>query len=172
MLPQDVVDRVRGYIQHQGTKSPEALVELVAAGQAKLLDTVSSVGEARASVKPAPDEWSLRELMLHVIAAEDSVAGLIANLSGGAAYTPPERAIGMQRTDDGVTFAALLDELRTVNERALAAVRAIPASPDVSNKPPHPFFGPLHVREWAAFQRVHDEDHVQHAQKILAAIQA
>jgi hypothetical protein len=28
----------------------------------------------------------------------------------------------------------------------------------------------LNCKEWAAFQRVHDEDHVQHAEKILAAV--
>jgi hypothetical protein len=35
---------------------------------------------------------------------------------------------------------------------------------------PHPFFGELTAMQWAVFQRVHDEDHVQHVRKILAAV--
>jgi hypothetical protein len=174
-LPQDIVERVTSYIRHQGTKSPAALAELVEAGQAKLLEVVDGVNEARAARKPAPDEWSLRELMLHVVSAESGVAAMVAKLSDGsldaAAVTQErsQRMAGMTRPDDGVTFAALLDELRQVNERTLHAVRAIPENADRSAKPYHPFFGPLDVFEWAAFQRVHDEDHVQHAKKILEA---
>jgi len=176
MLPQDVVERVLSYIRHQGEKSPAALAELVEAGQAKLLDAVAGVDEAIASKKPAADEWSVRELMLHVVSAESGVAHVVGRLSVGAidaagsTKESSQRLIGVARPDDGITFAALLDELRTVNERTLAAVRAIPASADRSAKPHHPFFGPLDVFEWAAFQRVHDEDHVQHAKKILEAV--
>ncbi|MEX0750590.1 MAG: DinB family protein [Dehalococcoidia bacterium] len=175
MLPQEVVDRVRSYIQHQGAKSPAALAELVEAGQVKLLAALGDVDERRASTKPAPDEWSLRELMLHVVSAESGLTSMLGQLSAGtmdAAGVTKERSqrmIGMSREDDGATFAALLGELRQLNERTLAAVRAIPETADRSAKPHHPFFGPLDVFEWAAFQRVHDEDHAQHAQKILDA---
>jgi len=169
MLPQDVVERVRGYIQHQGAKPPESIAGLVAAGQAKLLDACAGIDEGRASRRPAEGEWSLRELMLHVITAEAAVATLLGHLSNGTSGTVPDRVLGMQREDDGATFAALLDELRETNARMLEAVRAVPPSVDLSRTPKHPFFGPLNAWEWAAFQRVHDEDHVQHAQKILAA---
>ena len=171
MLPEDVVERVRSYIQHQGSKSPDAIADLVAAGQLKLLDAIAGIDDERAACHPAEGEWSLRELMLHVVAAEGSVAGMIAKISAGEVLkaSDPKRAIGMQRADDGLTFGMLLEELRAVNVRTLDAVRAIPASADLDVKPPHPFFGPLNVKEWAAFQRVHDEDHAQHALKILAA---
>jgi hypothetical protein len=176
MLPQDVVERVLWYIRHQGAKSPAAIAELVEAGQVKLLGAIAGVDERTASKKPAPDEWCLRELMLHVVSAESGVARMIGELSAGSmdasAVTSEssQRLIGMSRADDGVTFTALLDELHAVNERTLAAVRAIPAAADRSAKPHHPFFGPLDVFEWAAFQRVHDEDHAQHAKKILDAV--
>jgi hypothetical protein len=171
VLPQDVVERVTSYIRHQGAKSPKAIADLVAAGQAKLLDAIAGVTEDQAVRQPAEGEWSLRELMLHVVAAEGSVAGMIAKISAGEALqaSDPNRAIGMQRADDGITFGQLLDELHKVNDRTLMAVRAIPSSVDLDVKPPHPFFGPLNVKEWAAFQRIHDEDHAQHAAKIIAA---
>ena len=61
-------------------------------------------------------------------------------------------------------------QLRELNVRFLGEVSGMPAEPNLEEKAPHPFFGPLNCKEWAAFQRVHDEDHVQHAQKILAAV--
>jgi hypothetical protein len=45
----------------------------------------------------------------------------------------------------------------------------MPESPNLELKAAHPFFGMLNCAEWAVFQRVHDEDHAQHAQKIIAA---
>ena len=52
----------------------------------------------------------------------------------------------------------------------LETILGLPDAPDTSITPPHPFFGDLNCREWAAFQRVHDEDHIQHAAKILAVV--
>lgn len=176
MLPQEVVARVTSYIRHQGAKPPGELADLVRAGQQKLLDAIGRVDEDCASRKPAPEEWSLRELMLHVVSAERGLAHMIGQISAGtldatgSTQERSQRLVGMSQQDDGATFAELLAELRDVNERTLAAVRAIPEDADRSAKPHHPFFGPLDVFEWAAFQRVHDEDHAQHARKILEAV--
>jgi len=172
MLPQDVRDRVRSYIQHQGTKSPEAIADLVAAAHATLLDVFSGVDDVRANMHPPGEgEWSLRDLMLHVITAESATVALVNRLSSGTVPREgaPDRVLAMSREDTGAPFAVLVDELREVNRRMLDAIAAIPESADLSVTPNHPFFGPLNVREWAAFQRVHDGDHLQHAQKILAA---
>jgi len=171
MLPQDVKDRVTGYIQHQATKSREAIVDLVGVSQQKYLGIVSGVSEEASAAKPAPEEWCHRELVRHVIGAQDSVRLLVHHLSRGE--RPPEskepRGIGMMIGDDGRPFAKLLDELRDVNAGMLRAIREMPESPNLELKAAHPFFGMLNAPEWAVFQRVHDEDHAQHAQKIIAA---
>jgi hypothetical protein len=170
MMPDDVRDRVTSYIQHQGTKSREALIDLVRTSQGRYAGAVSGAGEELSARKPAPEEWSLRELTRHVITTEDFVSDLIAAVARG--QQPPERrgGLGMMREDDGRPYSALLDDLQAVNAKMLETIGALPEQPDVSIKPAHPFFGPLNCLEWAAFQRVHDEDHVQHAGKILAAL--
>ncbi|MDP9235811.1 MAG: DinB family protein [Chloroflexota bacterium] len=169
VLPDDIRERVTSYIKHQATKSPEFLVDFVRVSQERYLDAVGSAGEELSLRKPAPGEWSLRELTRHVIDAQSSVRDIVAMASRGE--KPPARGgAGMMGEDDGRPFAQLVDELRALDAQMLDAIRDLPAVPDTAITPPHPFFGPLNCLEWAAFQRVHDEDHVQHAGKILAAV--
>ena len=171
MVSEDIAARVRSYIQHQATKSREAIVDLVATSQGRYAEIVGGVSDDVANRKPAPDEWSIRELTLHVVTTQASVARMMAEASRGHRPTPEDRGIGMTRSDNpSQPFASVVDELRAVNADMLAAIREMPEPPDTSVMTPHPFFGPLNCLEWAVFQRVHDEDHVQHANKILAAV--
>jgi len=168
-FPDEVRDRVVSYIRHQGSKPPDALIELVKTSQERFLGVVSAVSDEVAERKPAPDEWSLRELIRHVLDAQESVSGLVHNLSRG--MQPPGRGGAGRMVDDtGQQFSEYVEQLRTLNDRMLYAIEGMPADPDLKETAAHPFFGQLNCKEWAAFQRVHDEDHVQHAQKILASI--
>ena len=72
--------------------------------------------------------------------------------------------------DTGQPMSDYIAQLRELNAQLLGEINGMPPEPYLEEKVPHPFFGPLNCKEWAAFQRVHDEDHVQHAQKILAAV--
>jgi hypothetical protein len=168
-FPDEVRDRVTSYIKHQGAKSPDAIMDLVRTSQQKYLEIVSAVPHDIAAKKPAPEEWSIRELTLHVLSAQDSVALLVHNLSRSEP-PPTGRGAGQLVEDKGQPFAAIVEDLRALNVRLLDEVANMPAEPALEPKSPHPFFGPLNCKEWAAFQRVHDEDHVQHARKILAAV--
>ncbi len=170
MIPEDVRTRVTSYIKHQAGKQRAAIIDLVRTSQGRYIDTVAAADEALSERQPAPGEWSLRELTRHVITTELFVASLIS--ATGQGEPPPARGggLGMMRDDDGRPFSALLEELRSVNAGMLDTIGALPDPPDTAITPEHPFFGPLSCLEWAAFQRVHDEDHVQHAAKIIAAL--
>lgn len=168
-FPDEVRDRVTSYIKHQGAKSPEAIIDLVRTSQQKYIDIISAVSDDVATKKPAADEWSIRELTLHVLSAQDSVALLVHNLSRNEP-PPTGRGAGQLVEDRGQPFSALVDDVRALNARLLDEIASMPAEPALVPVAPHPFFGPLNCKEWAAFQRVHDEDHVQHAQKILASV--
>jgi hypothetical protein len=175
VMPDEVRQRVVSYMQYQGKKkSRDGLVEMVRTSQDRYIDVIGALDDEMAAKKPAPDEWSVRELTLHVISAQASVADIIARTSRGEPPSPPKegqpRGAGMSQPDAGRPFAELVDELRTMNATTIAAIESMPETPDTSITPPHPFFGQLNCREWAVFQRVHDEDHIQHAGKILAAV--
>ena len=178
MVSQDIQQRREQYLQimhDHGTKPREQIIESVRETQAKLLDIFSSTSDEQASRKPADDEWSLHELALHTVFTERLIAKLIHHAARGNA--PPAEdlegaGLGMMPQGDSRSYEEVINDLRRVNEDLLDAVRGLPEEPDMEMKPPHPFFGPLNCLEWTGFQRVHDTDHIQHAEKILAATRA
>ncbi len=177
MVSEDIQARRDEYlaIMHaHGTKSPEAIVASVRETQATLLAIYRSVQEDIAQLKPAPEEWSLRELAIHTVFTERLIAKLIHHIARSSAPSAEDlegAGIGMMPKDDeGRSFSQIVDDLERTNVTLLQAVRDLPDVPDMAMQLPHPFFGPLNCLEWAGFQRVHDLDHIQHARKILAAV--
>jgi hypothetical protein len=168
MVAEDVRVRVLGYIQHQSQKPHDAIAALVSESQKRLYDLVSPVSDEVARRKPAPDEWCIRELLLHVVDSEGAVARLVETLARGEARPFP---VDPGRLPEGpADHAGLLQQLRETNERLIEVIRALPDEPDLEAKALHPFFGDFNCREWAVFQRIHDTDHLQHAEKIIAAV--
>ena len=148
-----------------------AIIERVRESQGQLLSVLGGVREAHALWKPAPDEWCLRELTLHATFTERLVAKLVHYGARGSAPPAEDLAgagIGMMPADDGRPYVAVLDDLGAANAGLVQAIEALPEEPDATFQLAHPFFGPLNCLEWAGFQCVHDSDHIQHAERILA----
>lgn len=167
MVSDDVRERVLSYIRHQAGKPRDAIVALVRDSQSELLKIISGIDEATAGRTPAEGEWSIRELLRHVISAEDGVSAIVERLAIGR-EPAGERSAGSKVEDD--TAASLVERLRASNQRLLDVIGALPAQPNTTVLAKHPFFGDLNCLEWTVFQRVHDADHAQQAQKILAAV--
>jgi hypothetical protein len=178
MVSQDIQDSRDVYLQlmhDHGRKSPSDIVASVRETQGELLAIFNSVDEPRALATPAADEWSLRDLALHAVFTERLIGKLIHYTARGS--VPPREdlegaGIGMMPAPDDRPYAEVLADLATMNAALLDAVRNLPEQPDLEMQVPHPFFGPLNCLEWAGFQRVHDTDHIQHARKIIVAINA
>ena len=175
LISEDIQQRRDEYMQlmhEHGAKSQDEIIDSVRETQEQLLTIFESVTEEQALRKPAPDEWSLHELAVHAAFTERLIAKIIHY--GSRNSVPPAEdlegaGIGMMPKDEYPTYAGVLADLRQRNADLLDALRALPETPDMEMKMPHPFFGPLNCLEWAGFQRVHDTDHIQHAGKILAS---
>jgi len=138
----------------------------------QFLDIMRAPSETQALRKPAPEEWSLRELALHAAFTERLIAKLIHHTARGEFPAPADlegAGIGMMPPDDGRPYARVLADIERTNVDIITAIEALPEAPDLEFRLAHPFFGPLNCLEWAGFQRVHDTDHIQHARKIIAA---
>jgi hypothetical protein len=171
MVTEDITSRILAYIREQTLRPHDEIAELVSSSHEQFLAVITELGEGLAARKPAAHEWSVRELVRHVILAEQSVAGVVAALARGNS-TAGDRLgpAGGMLHDDGRPWAAYIELLRETNASLLAAIRGLQAAPDVVTTARHPLLGPLNCVEWAVSHRVHDADHIQHAQRIVMAL--
>jgi hypothetical protein len=168
MVAEDARQRLISYLGHQASKDVPVLVELIEEQRRRLLALLDGVSEERAAFRPAADQWSIADVLRHVVAAEEGVALVIESLARGVA---PEgrRALGSHIPDEGQPLAALIERLRASRADLLARIRGWPASPDLVATFEHPFFGPLNCKGWVAFQRLHDADHIGQIEQIKAS---
>src|SRR6266851_1287860 len=82
----DEFARARSYLLTQGEKYD--YVEMwprVVSTRLQLLEALDGVGDAQAAFKPSPDDWSIREVALHVLNGSRSVQQVVEALAAGRA---------------------------------------------------------------------------------------
>jgi hypothetical protein len=168
MVTDDARQRLVSYLGHQASKDVPALLGLIDEQRARLLVLLDGVSKEQADFRPAPDQWSIADVLRHVIAAEEGVALIVESLARGV-VPEGQRALGSHIPDEGQPLAALVGRLRAARRDLLERVQAWPASPDLATTFEHPFFGPLNCKGWLAFQRLHDADHIGQLEQIKAA---
>jgi uncharacterized damage-inducible protein DinB len=159
VLPDEVRQTVTSYLAHQGRKDASAIAEVIERERRRLVDVLAEVSQEQAEFVPSPGQWSIRDVVEHVAAAERGVVEIIARLAGAAA--PPE---GPSAT--GRSLTELRQHLTAVRAQLLSLVERLPQDANLDAKHDHPFFGPLNWKEWLAFQRVHDGDHIEQIEAI------
>lgn len=166
------------------------------ANRAALLEEVERVAPALRETRPAPDRWSVAEVLEHLALVERRITGLLAgSLSAARAEgLGPERETGpVVGTFD---LTRVLDRGRPVEataaarplggldargalaalEESRAALREVLFAGDglalgeVSL--PHPVFGPLNFYQWVLFVGGHEARHVAQIRGIAGALAA
>jgi hypothetical protein len=153
------------YLQEGGLRSAAEIEAIVEEGHSALLHAIDGLSTAQAAYKPTPDEWSVLELMGHVVTGKQLVAALCASLAEGRLPPGFGPALEVEAAQDGVTVARF-ETLETARAAACDAhaalldfVRSADGPVNVEMTFRHFVFGPLNCRGWAAFQRLHDDDH-------------
>lgn len=168
MIDDDARQRLVSYLEHQAKKDVPRIVELIEDQRARLLGLLDGVSDEQAAFRPGPDQWSIIDVLRHVVAAEEGVARIVESLALGV-VPDGSRALGSQVPDEGQSLSTLVERLRASRAGLLERVRGWPASPDLSATFDHPFFGPLNCKGWLAFQRLHDADHIGQVQQVMGA---
>jgi DinB superfamily len=164
-IPEERKALAIAYLHDGGLKSAVEIEAMVDEGHGALMHAIDGLSAAQAAYKPAADEWSVLELMGHVVTGKQLVAALCASLAGG--QLPPRfgPALEAEAAQDGVTVARFetLETARAAACEAHAAllefVRSADGPVNVEMTFRHFVFGALNCRGWAAFQRLHDDDH-------------
>jgi len=167
----DPVQQGLSYMRHQGAKSfpdIDAMLERTAGDWGRCLEGLS---EQQATYQPA-GEWCAKEVLGHVILTDRSINQDIAGLAGieaPADRVEEARAMGLQSgADEALSIEDLRDRVAVVFNESRKLAATLAQSERLESSFPHPIFGPLNLKEWLAFHRIHSMDHIQQIDKIKA----
>jgi hypothetical protein len=179
----DPVQQGLSYMRHQGAKSFAEIDAMLERTENDWRRCLEGMTEVQASFKPvlsAPTavgagegpEWCAKEVLGHVIATDRSINQDVASLGG---VEPPAerveevRAMGVVSEDfEAMPIEHLCDMIVGVFAESRMLAVALEASDQLAQSFPHPIFGPLNLKEWLAFHRIHSMDHIQQIDKIKA----
>jgi hypothetical protein len=163
------------FLREGGRKSASEIEALVGEGHEALLRAIDGVEGSRAKRRPEPDEWSVLEVMDHVVTGKRLVAALCAGLAAGQLPPGFGASSNGSRAQDGVTLIRFetLQAARAAADEAQASllncIRSFEGETDDEMKFTHFVFGSLNCREWAVFQRLHDDNHLAQIRAAAAA---
>lgn len=175
-IPDETVQRVRGYLTSQAAKLnlPE-IVEKVRADAETLREAALAVPDDRLFERPAgagPEAWSPAEVLTHVVQANaicaDAIEAMIETGECGVYLdaTNEQRPVPAAGIASAAAYWEALCERR---ERLFALVLAARGDEHLEATLHHQWFGPLTWRETLLFLRLHDGDHLRGLQAIAAA---
>ena len=153
------------YIRHQASKSLadlRALIERTAAACGRCLKGVS---EGQGRFKPG-DEWSVKEVLDHLIYATALVTERIHDLAARKAPRPFTADSNAGRSMQPIQ--ELRQEMARLLEETVTLVGSLPEGDPPPGTWEHPSLGPLNCKELIALHRLHVMDHVQQIEKIKA----
>lgn len=164
MVQQD--ERTRqalSYIRHQASKSLvdlRALMERTAADCGRCLEGIS---EGQGRFRPG-DEWSVKEVLDHLIYATALVSERIRDLAARRAPRPFTADSSAGRSPQPIQ--ELRQEMARLLDETVGLVGALPEGDPPPGTWEHPSVGPLNLKELIALQRLHVMDHIQQIEKI------
>ena len=159
----EIAQQALAYARHQAAKSLADLAALMERTGADCGRCLEGVSEAQASFSHG-EEWSMKEVVGHMLVASLSINREIANLVEGRPVSQPGRT-GLTAGGDRP-----IEELRLALADLWAEtgglVASLPKGGNLERTWDHPWFGPLNFKEWIAFQRLHAMDHVQQMERL------
>lgn len=164
MTQQSENDRVRGYLLAQSQRHDwSTLWPRVVGPRLELLAATADLSEEQADFKPAPDEWSIRDCLAHVLRASRGTLARIEALVVGSA----DASRAPQTEAD--SLADLRAQLIADSSHYAGILERLPEKPNLELTAEHPVFGELNSRAWFLFQRLHDSDHLGQIRAIKEA---
>jgi hypothetical protein len=171
------------------------LLEHLDRTRAVLRDAVDAVSPPLRERRPAPERWSVAEIVEHLSLVESRLAQRIAALpiAAPAEPTPPSRpgalvgSIDVARVLDrgrtvvaadavhphpGCTFDFAWSALEESRQRLRDAVLARDGIPAGDARFPHPALGTLDIHQWVVFAGYHEERHAAQIRDVAAALLA
>jgi DinB superfamily len=158
------------------------VIELLLKSEQEMLQAIDGLTDQQWTFKPAPERWSVAEVVEHIVLADallfdTAVKALDGQLDEAWNTTLAKTEVlrkalpnRSRRVDapaaikpqQAMTRAALVSRFKEQRAKALAFVRATD-KPLKAHTAPNPFFGSLNAHQWLLYIPLH---HVRHNQQI------
>ncbi len=163
--PSDTQQQALSYLRHQAGKSNDELAALMERTGADCARCLEGLGDQQASFKH-DDEWSIKEVLGHMLISGKGVNHEIVNLVQGRPSSGEARMGMIPGGDRPIEEVQQMLADLWAETRRLVASLAEDGNLEWTWK--HPIFGSLNFREWIVFQRLHAMDHLQQIEKVKA----
>jgi hypothetical protein len=167
---QDPIQQALDYMRYQGAKSFDDLTALIDRTGVQWSNALDGVSDTQATFQPQ-GEWCAKEVLGHLITANRGINQTIADLARVQSPRSAERAKAMGEISaeyETMDVGELRGEVGAVFSEITQLMASLEGSDKLDQSFPHPIFGPLNLKEWFAFHRVHAMDHIQQLDKIKA----
>jgi hypothetical protein len=173
-------------------RSVPEIYEHIDRTRARLLSAVEGLSEEQQGYRPAPERWSVAELVEHLSIVEGNVAALLGRLLGKAGEAGGAAAVGdlapvsieefVERTRDVKLEAPerirpsglpLPDSLARLKDSRAALHDMRPRVERADGRAlrfPHPAWGPLDLYQWLLFVGAHEDRHLAQIEALKAAM--
>lgn len=151
-IPDERRAAVIAFVREGGARTQVEIESIAQEGHDALLAALAGLSEPQAAFKPSANDWSILELMAHVVSTKQIVATLCRNLGEGRLPAGFGPQFEEQAAQDGVTIArfATLAESLVAAEAAhadlLTTVRGLSSATDGDARFRHFLFGALNCR--------------------------
>ncbi len=114
---------------------------------------------------PGADQWSVRQVGLHLTHSVRAVANIVKVLAAGEDRRG-EIVMGLLDDDRQDSATELSARLREAFQQAEDATEVFDREFSREKTAQHPYFGPLDCKEWAVFNLMHISIHIQQIERI------
>jgi hypothetical protein len=177
------IERAAQFLHKQGTLGFGELEALMLQTGDEWTRCLDGLSEAQATHQPAPGvggiqgpasgegpKWCAKEVLGHYLVTERSLNATVATFAG--VEPPPDpgpvvRSMGFQSPEhEAMPLDKLWGKLSEFFNETAALIGRLQGSPNLEATFPHPVFGPLNMKEWLAFHRLHAMDHIIQIERI------
>ena len=162
-------DAVRAYVAEQASLGLAHVTSLVRADGDAMREMLQQLSETAAEFKPAPDEFSVVDILRHLNSSFPRSTQRLRALSSGRSfeYEGPRPRPGGIPDDASESFAELRQTFLDGEAEVLAILEAADATVGLDLTADHAEYGPFNWLEWAVYSHhVHTHDHVGHVAEL------
>lgn len=164
-------DAVRAYVQEQASQGLDHVRALVGADTARMVSLIEDLSEEQGTQAPAPGEWSIAEVLVHLNTSLERSRARLETMSSGREWTNPP---GAGQPDDSEAYRTFAD-LRREYIEGMAAISAVLDGADPGRgldlTADHAQYGLFNWLEWAVYSHhVHTHDHIGQTQDARARV--